>query len=187
MSDSPASDSGDGLTARPPASMLAAYLEKRDMLLRYFTARTRNPALAEDIVQELYLKIAALDEAYMIDNPTAFLFRTAQNLWLNRMRAETRAMTRDGQWRETHEARLGDEAIVDSPSAEAQLAAQQELALVCAVLEQAPERTRRAFTLHKLEGLSHAETAQRLGVSKSSVEKHVAAAMKLLLANLPRE
>jgi RNA polymerase sigma-70 factor (ECF subfamily) len=40
---------------------------------------------------------------------------------------------------------------------------------------------REAVRLHKLEGLSHAETAKAMGVSRSSVEKYIMACLRLIL------
>ncbi|MDI7776257.1 sigma-70 family RNA polymerase sigma factor [Asticcacaulis sp. EMRT-3] len=162
--------------------LLNVYLEKRAMLVRYFTARTRERGVAEDIVQELYLKISAQDEDYMVDNPSAFLFRAANNIWLNRMRGEGRDSRRNGQWHETTRQSMGDEVIVDEPDAEARLAARQQLELVIKGVDALPERTRDIFRLHRFEGLNQAEVAQRLGVSKSTVEKHLCAALKSLMA-----
>lgn len=154
------------------------------MLARYYAARTRDPFLAEDIVQELYLKISSLDPGYAVENPTAFLFRTAQNIWLNKIRSETRAKARDEQWRDSQQSALGNDVIVDSPSAEMQIAARQELALLRETVEDLPDKTREIFKLHKFQGLSQADVAATLDISKSSVEKHVSAAMKFLLARL---
>ena len=97
------------------------------MLLRYFTARARDATVAEDVVQDLYLKLVALDDTYAVDNPTAFLFRSATNIWLNRIRGVGRERTRNGQWLETHHTSLGDEIVADAPSAEAEISARQQL------------------------------------------------------------
>ena len=51
-------------------------------------------------------------------------------------------------------------------------------------METLPPQTQRVFRLHKLQGLSHQETAESLGVSKSAVEKHVSLALKLLTERL---
>jgi RNA polymerase sigma-70 factor (ECF subfamily) len=53
-----------------------------------------------------------------------------------------------------------------------------------AIVEEMPPKMRQAFRLHKLEGLSHAETAEAMEVSVSAVEKHISAALKLLLRKL---
>ncbi|WP_395445608.1 sigma factor-like helix-turn-helix DNA-binding protein [Caulobacter sp. UC70_42] len=50
--------------------------------------------------------------------------------------------------------------------------------------EDLPEKTRQAFRLHKLEGHSHVETARRMGISVSTVEKHISSALKTLTRRL---
>ena len=162
--------------------LLSAYLEKRAMLVRYFTARARDAGVAEDIVQELYLKIAGRADDTQIDNPSAFLFRAANNIWLNRMRGEGRDSRRNGQWHEATRQAIGDEVVVDEPDAETRLAARQQLERVMQGVAALPERTRDIFRLHRFEGLNQAQVAQRLGVSKSTVEKHLCAALKSLMA-----
>jgi len=61
------------------------------------------------------------------------------------------------------------------------MAARQRLAQLTARLTTLPTKTQEAFRLHKFEGLSHAETAARMGVSRSAVEKYISAALKHLL------
>jgi len=161
----------------PP--LLSAYFEQRGQLLRFFAARTGSPAEAEDLVQELYIKVTTVDGE--IANHGAYLFRLASNLMLDRARQARRSGARDTAYRAATVETAGGEDIADSPSAEAALAARQRLARLTARLETLPDKTREAFRLHKFEGLSHAETAQRMGVSRSAVEKYVSAALKHLL------
>jgi RNA polymerase sigma-70 factor (ECF subfamily) len=158
--------------------LLETYLEKRPALVRFFAARLKSVGAAEDLVQELYLKLAALDEAEEIDNPSAFLYRAAHNLMLDRQRQERRTNLRDGAWQETQELRAGEPAVDDA------LAARRRLVRLGAIVEEMPAKMREAFRLHKLEGLSHAETARSMNVSVSAVEKHISAALKLLLKKL---
>jgi len=47
--------------------------------------------------------------------------------------------------------------------------------------------TREVFFMHRLQGLSHAEIAEKLGVSKSAVEKHIASALTILTIERQRE
>ena len=51
------------METRPPGELLQIYLEKRANLVRFFAARLGSVAAAEDLLQELYLKIATLDDA----------------------------------------------------------------------------------------------------------------------------
>jgi RNA polymerase sigma-70 factor (ECF subfamily) len=177
----------------PPISksasrLLQAYVERREMLLRYFQARTRDEGLAEEIVQDLYMKIVELPPDYRVEHETAFLFRLAQNIWLNHLRARGRNAARDQHWHELHTSRLGADLVVEAPSAETTVSARQELRLLQQALADLPERTQQIFRLHKLEGLNQNEVAVRLGVSRSLVEKQLSAALRALMAKVrPRE
>jgi len=170
----------------PTSPLISSYLENRAMLLRYFVSRTRDSSLAQEIVQDVYLKIAQLGPDHPVDNATAFLFKVAHNLWLNRLRSDNRRFAREDEWIDSQTTRIADEAVVDEPSVEARLAAAQEMKLVQTYLHTLPERTCTIFRLHKLEGLTQAEVAAKLGISKSSVEKHLHQAIGYLMVKLKR-
>lgn len=166
------------------SDLMRHYMEKRANLVRFFAARLGSAAAAEDLAQELYLKIAAQPDDEAIQNPMALLYRMGSNLMLDRLRQERRAVARESAWMSSATTRLGDEEIHDAPPADEVLAARQRLDLLLSELNALPPRMRRAFQLHKLEGLSHVETARAMGVSVSAVEKHVSAALKTLLSRL---
>ena len=165
-------------------ALLALYLAKRANLVRVFAVRLRSLEAAEELIQELYLKLAGLKDSETIDNPSAFLFRCAANLMLDRSRQERRSQSRDHHWHQTHRMSAGGEDLDDQPSAEDQMAARQRLQRVSAIVEAMPPQMGRAFRLHKFEGLSHAETAKAMGISVSAVEKHISAGLKMLLKKL---
>ena len=165
--------------------MIRLYGEKRANLVRVFAARLRSVAEAEDLVQDLFLKVQALGEVEVEGDGSALLFRIANNLMLDRLRSQARAGARDENWRGLQTTTLGDQSVADAPSAEDVVAGRQRLSVMMATLETLPSQVARAFTLHKLEGFSHAETAVAMGVSRSAIEKHVSAALKALMAKLP--
>jgi RNA polymerase sigma factor (sigma-70 family) len=165
--------------------MIRLYGEKRANLVRVFAAKLRSVSEAEDLVQDLFLKVQTLGDLQVEGDGSALLYRMASNLMLDRLRSQARASARDGGWRNLQGAVLGDQQVADVPSAEAVVAGRQRLRLMIATLDTLPPQVARAFKLHKLEGLSHAETAAAMGVSRSSVEKHVSAALKALMAKLP--
>jgi RNA polymerase sigma factor (sigma-70 family) len=174
----------DSSEPKPP-SLLAVYLQRREDLKRYFTLRLRSAEAAEDLVQDIYFKIAGgvTDE---ILNPGAFLYRLGTNLMLDRLKQQRRARSRDRGWAESGLTSLEGEAVADAPPADEAMASRQRLARMLEALEDLSPACRRAFRLHKLDGLSHADTAAAMGVSKSTIEKHISAALKHLLKRLDR-
>ena len=169
----------------PTSPLLTAYLERREELKRYFTLRLASAEAAEDLVQDIYFKIVG-GVSEEIANPSAFLYRLGTNLMLDRLKQQRRAALRDGGWVESQSVALGGETVADAPAADDALASRQRLAKMLAALEDLTPACRRAFRLHKLDGLSHAETAAAMGVSKSTIEKHISAALKHLLKRLDR-
>lgn len=171
---------------RPTDPLLEIYLERRANLVRFFAARCGSLTVAEDLAQELYLKLANRDLEVTAENPVALIYRIATNVMLDRARGEARASAREAAWRRVAHAAVGGEDVADEPSADDAVASRQRLRqLVDAVSELAPQM-QRAFRLHKLEGKSHAETAQAMGISVKSVEKHISAALKALTLRLGR-
>jgi RNA polymerase sigma factor (sigma-70 family) len=160
-----------------------AYLARRGDLIRFFSARLRSMTAAEDLVQELYVKISQTSSG-PTTNPEALLFTIANNLMLDRQRGERRGRVRDERWTQTHLTVAGGQAVQEAPSAESALAAKTRLTRMLALVEDLPPRTREAFRLHKLEGLSHAQTAQRMGISTKTVEKQISAALHALVEHL---
>jgi RNA polymerase sigma-70 factor (ECF subfamily) len=166
--------------------LVAAYLSRRSNLVRFFAARTGSAAAAEDLAQELYLKLAGRPQAPDAENPVALIYRIATNLMLDRARGETRAAARDGAWSREARTRLGADEVAEEPAADEALASRQRLAQLVDAVAALPPQMQRAFRLHKLDGLSHAQTAQAMGLSVKSVEKHISAALKALTARLGR-
>jgi RNA polymerase sigma factor (sigma-70 family) len=148
----------------------------RGPLTSYFLRRVRRRDEAEDLTQEVFLRMVRSlqrpegDGGERIDNPEAFLFRTAVNLLRDRARrAKTFA-------EHLAEAVHRDESVeVRSP--ERVLQGRQSLRSALAALEELDARTRDVFILHRLEGLKHAEIASLYGVSSSSIEKYMIKAL----------
>ncbi len=163
--------------------LLDTYLDRRTALVRFFALRTGSEAQAEDIVQDVFLKLQAMpaDPATRIQSPAAFLYRLGTNVMLDRIRGQRRSDRRDDDWMQGGTETVGGEAVADLPSAEEAAWARLKLGRVIAAVADLPLNVRTAFRLHKLDGLSHAETAAVMGVSRSAVEKYVSACLKHLL------
>lgn len=164
-------------------SLIRAYLERREALLRFLVVRTGSQAQAEDLIQDVFLRLQALGETETgeIRNPQAFLYRLASNLFLDRLKHDQRRGRRDDEWRRSQADDVAGEDVADAPSAEDTVWARLKLDRIVAALEDLTPNCRQAFRLHKLEGRSQAETAEAMGLSRSAVEKYVSTALKHLL------
>lgn len=147
------------------------FLEIRAELVRFLTRRNGR-ASAEDVVQETWLKLHERGNTDSWHEPRAVLFKTAANLGTDVQRRDAhsdRLFARDGEFTEPASA-------VASP--ESQVQTECELNVVAAALEELPAQCREAFLLNRLEGLTHGEIAQRLGISTKTVQRHIERALR---------
>ncbi|WP_292229775.1 RNA polymerase sigma factor [Brevundimonas sp.] len=170
-----------------PPTLVETYLLQRQAMTRFFQSRLGAEADVEDLVQELYLKVIALDaEQAQVQNPRAYLYRLASNLLIDRWRGWQRSRQRDTAWREAgHVEGITPEAD-GAPSPEAIVIDRDRLERIVRVVQKLPARTQNIFRLHKFDGVSHAEVAARLGISRSSVEKHMMDALRAITEKLER-
>ena len=168
-----------------PNPLLATYLARRADLVRYFRVRLRSDEAAEDLVQDIYVKITSLP-AERIDNPSGFLFRLGSNLMLDQIKQRKRSGRRDAEWRQANTTSTGREDVSEASAADTVADARQRLARIIEVVKDLPPPVQEAFRLHKLEGLTHTETAAAMNISKSSVEKYMMTCLKRILARVGR-
>lgn len=149
-------------------------------LISFFAKRAKDRQEAADLVQELFCRLAAKSDTVRMASPDAYIFQMAANLLRDHARRQ-------------HTREATDRAIIEQSatsfeelSPERVLLARRRLAEVRKALAELPERTRAIFILHRFEELKHAEIAQRLGISRSSVEKHMMDAIRHLLERLER-
>ena len=166
------------------ASWLSAVLiAHRAALLRFLRARGAGED-ADDIMQELWLKVDRMEAAGPIADPRAYLFRMADNLMHDRVRANVRRSNRELAWGETgYDAGGQDEA----PSVERALAARQRLRQVERALATLGERTQVIFRRFRIDGVTQSRIAQEEGISLSAVEKHLQRAYRTVAALVDQE
>jgi RNA polymerase sigma factor (sigma-70 family) len=140
----------------------------RAALYRYLRKFTSGAEDIEDLVQETYVRVYALSDYQAVDSPRALLFRIAHNMAVERARRQKSQAT-------DSVADL-ERLTVYSPDAPAdeQIDARRRFESFCAAVDRLPPLCRRVFVLRKVYRLSHDEIAEVLGVSHSTIEKHVA-------------
>lgn len=138
---------------------LDLYLSHRGELINYAAGIVGCRAMAEDVVQEAYLRFHRPVERPDVVTPVGYLFRIVRNLavdWARRVALERRHVE-----------------IVEDPPAIAEARAtpeeeashRQELALVMEALDELPVRTRQALEMHRFGGLTLEEIGKRLSIS----------------------
>ncbi|HGM5581847.1 TPA: RNA polymerase sigma factor [Pseudomonas putida] len=151
------------------------FIKHAKTLQGLLTRKVRDPQLAADLVQESFLRLAEQQCQETIENTPGYLYRTAHNLMIDHLRQQQRRKTD----LVPHEALEG--IVEERPGLEEQAAREQHLRRVQAMLEALPERTQQVFRLNRLEGMTHAEVARHLGISDSSVQKHLAKALAYVM------
>jgi RNA polymerase sigma-70 factor (ECF subfamily) len=143
-------------------------------LQRFFTRRGVARGDAEDLAQEVFLRLVQYRDDGTLQDPKAFLFTIALNLVRDRARrGHTRGIVRNISPDEL-DLECEDASPVD------RLECDQRLSKAFDALAGLKPATRRAFLLHRIYGMSHKDVARELVVSDSMVEKHIMTAMAAL-------
>jgi RNA polymerase sigma-70 factor, ECF subfamily len=164
------------------ADFSQAALLHLDALYGYAVALTRNPAEAEDLVQETYLRAARAFGSLLPDsNLKGWMFAILRNVWLNQLRR-----ARGGP--EFIELDAGEEdrthwllrapSLVDDPHKAFVRKAEREE--VRAAIEQLPQHHREVVVLREIEGFSYQQIARILECPAGTVMSRLGRAREQL-------
>lgn len=169
--------------AQPPMPRPAAsgevrrWLEQYGPALRRYFRRRAGAAEAEDLVQEVFIRLVARSQGEAVEDVERYLFRIANNVLISRHRHDT-ALVRKAD--DAHEP--FDKA--DEISPERALIGKQALSQLASAVQALPPRTREAFVYHRFEEMTYAAIAARMGISASGVEKLIQRAMEHILCRM---
>ncbi|MEM7409108.1 MAG: sigma-70 family RNA polymerase sigma factor [Myxococcota bacterium] len=146
------------------------YVEHFERLVAsLYAAFGAGPPEPEDVAQRAFAKLIGHRPTREVDNPAAFLWRTASNIAISDKRAQ---QVRHRYARDSRS--MQNEGVVLTP--ERVLESKERLDVVLATLRKMPEQRRRVFLLNRVEGLSYSEVSKRIGIGRTAVTKHVARA-----------
>ena len=144
--------------------------EHNQSLLRFVTARLHSAQEAKEIAQEAYVRLLNLDQPSTVSYLRAYLFRIAANLVSDRLKQrERRSRIRSFIFFEDEKT---------SPSPEAELNAQDDLATIQRAISELPAKCRKAFLLHRIQGMSIDDTAHQMQLSSRMIRLYVARALE---------
>lgn len=164
----------EGLASTLRARMVARYVELRGKLERIVGSRDD----AADAMQETWLRLAAMSDGGSVNNADAYLLRMAANIATDRYRQDNVLLVRGEIDELMH--------IVDEASDPERIASgRSDVQALSMVLGRMPARRRAILVAARVEGQLNDEIAQRLGVSVSTVEKELRAALEYCKKHLP--
>ena len=147
----------------------------------YIRRLTRDNAATEDLLHDTFARIIAAEGWREIDSPAGFAIRTARNVVYDGLRRQQVVSIE-------FVADVGAFGLVDEQAdPEETLVARDELRRLRAIVEALPAQQRRVFTLRKVYGMSPQAIAEKLGLSVSTVEKHLVKAVRACADALARE
>lgn len=145
------------------AAFAVVYDALAPRLLGFLTRKTRDRALAEDLLQQTFLQMHCARESYVTGaDVVPWAFAIARRLSIDAWRKRGREIPIDA----------GDvsESLVSELCPDGAFRASEAAAVIERTLGALPESQRTAFQLLKLEGLTLAQAAETLGDSVMAVK-----------------
>ena len=162
-----------------PDSVEAIFESLESPLLNYAMRLLRELPLAEDIVQEAFMRLH--EQFAEVRDPRRWLYRTVHNLALNQLRATRKIVPLVHEGEQTQVAAdaapLPDEAIIRC----------ENIGQVRLCLDALDERSRELIVLKFTEGLSYKEISQRTGLTAGHVGYLLHHALKTIASELARK
>lgn len=137
-------------------------------LIQFLRHNWRNKSDIEDLLQDVYVRVYEVALKERPERAKAFVFATARNLLINRVRREQVVPI---------EAVSDLDALsvaIDEPGPDRTAIARDELRLLQAALDKLQPRLREAILLGQVEGLSRREIAQRMNIGEGTVKSYLA-------------
>ena len=176
--------SADEKTVPEADTVSNAYLSNRPALGRYVRRLLGSRYKAEDVddlTQEVFVRAFAAKKSEPLDYPKAYLYRVARNLVIKS------GMRKNNPLKMLIEDFEIDGIIDNRPPQDVVVHEKSRLEAFYRAANRLPPQCRKALLLRQLEGLSHKQISKRMGISTSTVEKHLAKGLRLCVKYMNEE
>lgn len=153
------------------AAELKAWLVQYGPALRRYFGRRAGAAEAEDLVQEVFMRLLARADGQAIDNVERYIFRIANNVLISRHRHDLTQL-----WK-IEEDSIDTLERTEDISPERVLIGKQTLVALAVAIHELPPVTREIFVCHRFEDMTYMAIARRMGVSVKAIEKRMQRAL----------
>jgi RNA polymerase sigma factor (sigma-70 family) len=152
------------------------FSEHNESLIQFLATRLRSVQEAKEVAQEAYVRLLSLEDSGAVSFLRAFLFKTAANLAVDRIRSRNRQQ-------QALDAGLCDESR-EAPTPDREAASAQEVEIVRRLIGELPPKCRHAFLMHRVHGAEFSQIAQEMGLSERMVRHYVLRAVLYCRAGL---
>jgi len=150
------------------------FREHNRVLVGYLSSRLGSLQEAKEVAQEAYVRVLQLHEPGTPGLLRAYLFKTASNLAVDRLR-HRRVRQRSEEQPQLFEELNTSRGELDDPAE--QLLAREQADQLLGYLQELPAKCQRVMNLHRFEGVSQRDVAMRLSISERMVRRYVTYAM----------
>ena len=137
------------------------WLEYHNKLLGFIKSRVENEAVAEDILQNVFVRIQTrIDTLRRESSMRSWLYQITRNSIIDYYRS--------------HKSHIElPETIMEPEKDDAETARQEIEACMLPLIKNLPDTYREAVMLSEIEGLTHKQVAKKLGISLSGAKSRV--------------
>ncbi len=167
------SDKAETKTAEMERPSLEVLYRRHAGWLAAVLRRRFDPQIAEDLVQEAYIRLSPYQAEGRVERPQSLLLRIAENLAYNQSRSARRAKART--------ERLAEVSRCHEPYTDAE---QHEALVLKEVIEALPQPLRDTFMLSRHAGMSYAEISALTGAPIKTVESRMSRALAMIAARM---
>lgn len=172
------------MKATSTLNLVDLFQRHRRELHIFLTRKLRDRETAADLTQETFVRMAEQLQRRPerpITHSRSYLYRTASNLAVDHVRRQQRNPNDVCDTNDLPE--IPDDLQVP----ERMIGGRQQLDRVAEAMTRLPPMTREVFHLTRVQGLKYREAARQLGVSESTVQKHLTAALGTVMHHLGEE
>lgn len=158
-------------------SFAALFESYGPIVLGYAHKLINNKATAEDIAQEVWVKIAKVAPQYQPQGQfKSWVLTMTRNLCFNKLKADKRLQFHEDITELSQHLRDSDQ----EETIEDKMILQSKMDLVNSILEELPENQKVCLLLVTVEGLSYEEAAEHLAISLGAAKSLIHRARKTL-------
>ncbi|NCT10608.1 MAG: RNA polymerase sigma-70 factor [Flavobacteriia bacterium] len=139
-------------------------------LKRFIYSKTRDEDLAEDIIQDAFVKIWEDCDKVVFDTVKSYLYTISNNLFLNIMKHNKVV--------QNHQKIKVDETSIESP--EFLMLSEEFLIKLEKAIADLSEKQRDVFLMNRIEKMKYKEIAEKLEISQKAVEKRMHEALLVM-------